>query len=126
MSSAAIYAKVIHLKITNLHPNSTRHFALYSQKSLIEFELQEGVIVDTVQIKIKVKSSALLSYQRQNEELDPLTDKILIIIDGEVNERAVNIDFISLEDEEEQKCKQERPKCRFCALEQGYPLHCLQ
>lgn len=137
ISPKTIYAKVVHLKITNPSSNSVRSFSLFSSKNLLEFEVNEGMILEheAVDTKIKIQSSALLSYKRQQLPLDEypsLYDKILVLIDRQhVTELDVNIDFISLEDDEEEEKEQQqkgsdRPKCRYCALEQGYPLHCLQ
>lgn len=87
---------------------------------------------EVVEIKIKIQSSALLSYRRQQAPLDEypsLHDKILVLIDHQqVNQLDVNIDFMSLEDDDDDDDEQKecgRPKCRYCALEKGYPLHSL-
>lgn len=142
LSSVAIYAKIIHIKITNLDPDIPRDFSLLSRNDLLEFELQEGTLHDVVEVGVKIKSSVLLPYQRRQleDEPCPLNDAILVLIDDkEVNWLTVNIDFIKLEEEEEDQKEDEfeevvneeyspidnRPKCRFCALEKGYPLHCL-
>lgn len=142
ISPKTIYAKVVHLKITNRSSNSHKSFSIFSSKNLLESEVNEGTILEheTVDIKIKIQSSALSLYRRQQKPLDDypsIYDKILVLIDHQyVNELDVNIDFISLEDdddeEEEEEEKQQqpksngRPKCRYCAVEQGYPIHCLQ
>lgn len=139
ISEKTIYAKVVHLKITNSSPNVVRSFSLFSQNNLLEFEVCEGMILEheVVDIKIKIRSSALSSYRRHYKEggdLQPLEDKLLVLIDKKhVNELDVCIDFISLEEEEEENSTEEekvkvspkRPKCKYCALEKGYALHCL-
>jgi hypothetical protein len=140
ISSKTIYAKVIHLKITNPIPNTVRTFNLYSTKSLLDFEFSEGMIQaeETVEIKIKIRASVLIPYQRQQfDEYPSLADKILVLIDhSQANELDVFVDFMNLDDEEEEEeasVKNDpepsqmtsRPKCRFCALEKGYPLYSL-
>ncbi|KAG2209286.1 hypothetical protein INT47_005578 [Mucor saturninus] len=140
MSPKTIYAKVINLKITNPSPNTVRNFSIFSQGNLLEFEVNEGMILEheVVQVLVKVRSNALLSYRRQQEPLDEypsLHDKVLILIDHQqVNQLEVSIDFMSLEDDDDEEEEEEeeeeekecgRPKCRYCALEKGYPLHSL-
>jgi hypothetical protein len=132
ISPKTIYAKVVHLKITNPSSN-TWSFSLFSSKNMLEFEINEGTILENevVDIQIKIQSSALLSYRRQQPvgEYPSLHDRILVLIDRQyANELDVQIDFISLEEEEDDKKVEKqsgRPKCRYCALEKGYPLHCL-
>lgn len=98
---------------------------------MLEFEVTEGMILEheVVDIKIKIQSNALSSYQkRQHEEFEPLHDKVLVLTDRQyVNELDVQIDFISLEDDDEEEIEKapKRPKCKYCALEKGFPLHCL-
>ncbi|OAC97840.1 hypothetical protein MUCCIDRAFT_168000 [Mucor lusitanicus CBS 277.49] len=160
MSPKTIYAKVIHLRIQNTSSTSVRSFSLFSAKNMLDFEMSEGLILEheVVEIKIKIQSSALVQYQRQHchdNEYSSLSDKILVLIDHRhVNELDVNIDFMALQDpeqEEEEKEEEQketsqaealekeqqqhllehnlllshRPKCRFCALEKGYPLYSL-
>ncbi|MBM6387656.1 MAG: hypothetical protein JSY10_27365 [Paenibacillus sp.] len=139
MSPKTIYAKVIYLKITNTSPNHVRSFSIYSSKNLLEFETSQGMILEheVVQVKVKVQSNALLSYRRQQTSLDEypsIYDKALVLIDHQhVTELDVNIDFMSLDDDDDdvddnnnnepKEC--DRPKCPYCALEKGYPLHSL-
>lgn len=121
---------------------------------MLDFEQSEGLILEheVVEIKVKIQSSTLAQHQRQHglkDDYPPLSDKILVLIDHRhVNELDVQIDFIALEDpeeEEEEEADQveaidkeqqqhliernlllsHRPKCRFCALEKGYPLYSL-
>lgn len=137
ISEKTIYAKVVHLKITNSSPNVVRSFSLFSQNNLLEFQMSEGMILEheMMDIKIKIRSSALSSYQRQYKkegDLQPLEDKLLVLIDKKyAHELDVCIDFISLEEEEEENSIEQvemspkRPKCKYCALEKGYSLHCL-
>lgn len=98
---------------------------------MLDFEYAEGIIQaqEKIKIKIKVQSSALIPYQRQQfDEYPSLSDKILVLIDhSQVNELDVYVDFMALDDEEdaiddEQDPSQDPPKCKFCALEKGYPL----
>ncbi|KAK4510677.1 Factor arrest protein 11 [Mucor velutinosus] len=153
ISPKTIYAKVIHLKIENTSSTSVRNFSLFSAKNMLDFEMSEGLVLEheVVEIKIKIQSSALVQYQRQHylkDDYPPLSDKILVLIDHRhVNELDVQIDFIALEDPDPEEVQQEtdateeldkerqqhvnehnlllshRPKCRFCALEKGYPLY---
>lgn len=136
MSAKTIYAKIIHLKITNPSPNNVRSFSIYSSKNLLEFEIDQGMILEheVVQVKVKVQSNALLSYRRQQASLDEypsIYDKVLVLIDHQhVTELEVNIDFMSLDDDDnddddDQPKECDRPKCPYCALEKGYPLHSL-
>lgn len=141
ISPKTIYAKVIHLKITNPSPNTIRNFSIFSSKNLLEFNVNDGMILEheVVDILIKIQSSALLSYRRQQalvDEYPSLQDKVLILIDHQqVNQLNVNIDFMSLEDEDEDDANDDtnavqekecaRPKCRYCAIEKGYPLYSL-
>ncbi|CEP19884.1 hypothetical protein [Parasitella parasitica] len=154
ISSKTIYAKVVYLRLQNLSLGSVKKFSLFSANNMLDFEMTNGLILEdeTVEIKIKIRSGALVNYQRQQQQSDAypsLSDKILVLIDHQhVNELDVIIDFMSLEDdededeeeEEEEEKEQEpvenkepldeqallqanRPKCRFCALEKGYPLY---
>ncbi|GAA5803068.1 hypothetical protein HPULCUR_008543 [Helicostylum pulchrum] len=140
MSPKTIYAKVIYLKITNTSPDHVRSFSIYSSKNLLEFETSQGMILEheVVQVKVKVQSSALLSYRRQQASLDEypsIYDRVLVLIDHQhVTELDANIDFMSLDDDDDdvddnsnnnepKEC--DRPKCPYCALEKGYPLHSL-
>lgn len=136
MSPKTIYAKVVNLKITNPSSTMVRNFSIFSAGNLLEFEVKEGMILEheVVEVLIKVQSNALLSYRRQQAPLDEypsLHDKVLILIDHQqIHQIEVSIDFMSLEDddddedeEDEKECS--RPKCRYCALEKGYPLHSL-
>ncbi|KAI9362755.1 hypothetical protein BD770DRAFT_440702 [Pilaira anomala] len=135
MSAKTIYAKIIHLKITNPSSNNVRSFSIYSSKNLLEFEMDQGMILEheVVQVKIKVQSNALLSHRRQQASLDEypsIYDKVLVLIDHQhVTELEVNIDFMSLDDDDDNDDDQpkecDRPKCPYCALEKGYPLHSL-
>lgn len=132
ISEKTIYAKVVHLKINNTSPNVVRSFSLFSQNNLLEFELSEGMILEheVMDIKIKIRSSALTSYRRRlQEELQPLQEKLLVLIDRKhVNELEVRIDFISLIDDDSDEVVEKvpnRPKCKYCALEKGFSVHCL-
>lgn len=133
MSPKTLYAKVIHLKITNPSPNTVRNFSIFSSRNLLEFEVTEGMILEheVVQVVIRIQSSALLSYRRQQAPLDEypsLHDKVLLLIDHQqIIQLDVKIDFMSLEDDDEDEEEKEcgRPKCRYCALEKGYPLYSL-
>jgi hypothetical protein len=155
MSPKTIYAKVIHLSIENTSSVSVRSFSLFSAKNMLDFEMSEGLILEheVVEIKVKIQSNALAQYQRQHGSKDdypPLSDKILVLIDHRhVNELDVKVDFIALQDPDPEEGQEERddaealdkqhrqhliehnlllssrPKCRFCALEKGYPLYSL-
>jgi hypothetical protein len=109
---------------------------------MLDFEFAEGMIQaqETIDIKIKIRSSSLIPYQRQQFDGYPsLSDKILVLIDhSQVNELDVLVDFMTLDDDEEEEEEEDeasndlspspmtgRPKCKFCALEKGYPLHSL-
>lgn len=113
---------------------------------MLDFEQSEGLVLEheVVEVKIKIQSSALAQYQRQHglkDDYPSLSDKILVLIDHRhVNELDVNIDFIALQEEQTDEAQaidkeqqqhliehnlllSHRPKCRFCALEKGYPLY---
>ena len=130
ISASTIYAKIVHLKITNSSPHRPRTFSLFSSNHLLEFEVTEGVILEheTVDVKIKTQSNALSPYRKQ-QKYDSLMDKVLVLIDGQhATPLDVHIDFTAIDQHEEENVIEtpKRPKCKYCALEKGYPLHCLQ
>ncbi|OBZ82113.1 hypothetical protein A0J61_09834 [Choanephora cucurbitarum] len=130
LSKETVYVKVIQLKLTN--PNRKRcTFALFSAEQLLEFDQKEGLIAEqeTVTINVSVKPSALREYQSETTTSHTLSDKLLVLIDTDQSyQYHIQIDFTQsspTQPDDHSVAPTGRPKCRYCALEQGYPLYSL-
>ncbi|KAI8334462.1 hypothetical protein BD560DRAFT_414532 [Blakeslea trispora] len=121
MSKETVYVKVIHLKLTNPNPD-TCSFALFSAEQLLEFDQKEGSMdgLETIEIKVSVKASTLGDHPLS------LSDKLLVLIDtDQVHQYEVQVDYLISSPSDHSIVPTGRPKCRYCALEQGYPLYSL-
>ncbi|KAG1454356.1 hypothetical protein G6F46_008706 [Rhizopus delemar] len=116
-----IYSKVTQLKLRNTSSESIRTFSLFSSNGMLEFEMNEGAVLEEEEIEIKVRIKSESIQQLQTEHA---SDKLLVLID-QANPTMIDVS-IKLSKDQPNSSPPQRPECPFCALEKGYPLHCLQ
>lgn len=116
-----IYSKVTQLKLRNTSSESIRTFSLFSSNGMLEFEMNEGAVLEEEEIEIKVRIKSESIQQLQTEHA---SDKLLVLID-QTNPTMIDVS-IKLSKDQPNSSPPQRPECPFCALEKGYPLHCLQ
>ncbi|KAI8084238.1 uncharacterized protein B0P05DRAFT_570205 [Gilbertella persicaria] len=114
VTNTTIYAKVAHLTLTNPNPDPCT-YSLFSAHHRLTCETGGTVPPHTtLEVPININAHGFTSYQHT------LSDTLLVLIGpDQVHTCHVTIDFIVLED----LVPKGRPKCRYCAIEQGYPLH---
>ncbi|RCH94307.1 hypothetical protein CU098_011203, partial [Rhizopus stolonifer] len=111
-----VYSNVAQLKLKNTSQKIIT-FLLFSSNGLLEFEMNEGALLEEEETEIEVK---LKSEIIQRSQLDQAFDKLLVLIDQTAPITiGVSIDLIK-----DQESNPQRPKCPFCALEKGFPAHC--
>ncbi|CEG77778.1 hypothetical protein RMATCC62417_12471 [Rhizopus microsporus] len=127
MKQNVIYSKIAHITLKNMSSDSIRKFSMFSANSMLEFDMIEGVLLEheELDVKIRIKPDCI----KQQEQQTIVSDKLLVLVD-QIYPTTIDVSMHFMKSDQDyvpntSPSSFERPKCPYCALEKGFPLHCL-
>ncbi|CEI90424.1 hypothetical protein RMCBS344292_04749 [Rhizopus microsporus] len=127
MKQNVIYSKIAHITLKNMSPDSIRKFSIFSANGMLEFDMTEGVLLEHegLDVKIRIKPDCI----KQQDQQTIVSDKLLVLVD-QIYPTTIDVSMHFMKSDQEyvpntSPSSFEKPKCPYCALEKGFPLHCL-
>ncbi|PHZ16132.1 uncharacterized protein RHIMIDRAFT_310748 [Rhizopus microsporus ATCC 52813] len=127
MKQNVIYSKIAHITLKNMSSDSIRKFSLFSANGMLEFDMIEGVLLEheELDVKIRIKPDCI----KQQDQQTIVSDKLLVLVD-QIYPTTIDVSMHFMKSDQDyvpntSSTSFERPKCPYCALEKGFPLHCL-